>query len=111
MAIQEYVRSIAATQTVSKEEVFRFLEMQFARADRNHDGLLDIDELALCAQLSNWAGFNFRRTGRTLGGTPFRDLRRSDGTWGHLERREREIVVEWTTRDGACRKRVFRRPP
>jgi hypothetical protein len=41
MAIQEYVRSIAATQTVSKEEVFRFLEMQFARADRNHDGLLD----------------------------------------------------------------------
>jgi len=45
MAIQEYVRSIAATRTVSKEEVFRFLEMQFARADRNHDGLLDIDEL------------------------------------------------------------------
>jgi hypothetical protein len=66
---------------------------------------------ALCAQLSNWAGFNFRRTGRTLGGTPFRDLRRSDGTWRHLERREREIVVEWTTRDGACRKRVFRRAP
>jgi hypothetical protein len=50
MAIQEYVRSIAATQTVSKEEVLRFLEMQFARADRNHDGLLDIDELALFAQ-------------------------------------------------------------
>jgi hypothetical protein len=50
MAIQEYVRSIAATQTVSKEEVFRFLEMQFARADRNHDGLLDIDELALFAR-------------------------------------------------------------
>ena len=50
MAIQEYVRSIAATQTVSKEEVFRFLEMQFARADRNHDGLLDIEELALFAK-------------------------------------------------------------
>ena len=66
---------------------------------------------ALCAQLSNWAGFNFRRAGRTLGGTPFRDLQRSDGTWRHLERREREIVVEWTTRDGACRKRVFRRAP
>jgi hypothetical protein len=45
MAIQEYVRSIG-TQTVSKAEVFRFLEMQFARADSNHDGLLDIDELA-----------------------------------------------------------------
>jgi len=45
MAIQEYVRSIAATQTVSKAEVFRFLEMQFTRADRNHDGLLDIGEL------------------------------------------------------------------
>jgi hypothetical protein len=50
MAIQEYVRSIAAAQTVSKEEVFRFLEMQFARADRNRDGLLDIEELALFAQ-------------------------------------------------------------
>jgi hypothetical protein len=50
MAIQEYVRSIAATQTVSKKEVFRFLEMQFARADRNHDGLLDIDELTLFAR-------------------------------------------------------------
>jgi len=66
---------------------------------------------ALCAQLSNWAGFEFRRAGRTLGGTPFRDLRRSDGTWRHLERRERKIVVEWTTRDGACHKRVFRRAP
>jgi hypothetical protein len=50
MAIQEYVRSIAATKTVSKEEVFRFLEMQFARADKNHDGLLDIDELEVFAQ-------------------------------------------------------------
>jgi hypothetical protein len=50
MAIQEYVRSIAATESVSKEEVFRFLEMQFARADKNHDGLLDSDELALFAQ-------------------------------------------------------------
>jgi hypothetical protein len=46
MAIQDYVRSIAATDTVSKREVFRFLEMQFARADRNHDGELDADELA-----------------------------------------------------------------
>ena len=50
MAIQEYVRSIAATDTVSKAEVFRFLEMQFARADKNHDGLLDIDELEVFAQ-------------------------------------------------------------
>ena len=33
MAIQDYVRSIAATETVSKDQVFRFLEMQFARAE------------------------------------------------------------------------------
>ena len=46
MAIQDYVRSIAATETVSKDQVFRFLEMQFARADRNHDGELDAAELA-----------------------------------------------------------------
>jgi hypothetical protein len=50
MAIQDYVRSIATTGTVSKEQVFRFLEMQFARADKNHDGLLDIDELARFVQ-------------------------------------------------------------
>jgi hypothetical protein len=47
MAIQDYVRSIAASDTVSKDQVFRFLEMQFARADRNHDGELDVDELAI----------------------------------------------------------------
>jgi hypothetical protein len=46
MAILDYVRSIAATETVSKAQVFRFLEMQFARADKNHDGELDADELA-----------------------------------------------------------------
>jgi len=46
MAIQDYVRSIAATDTVSKGEVFRFLEMEFARADRDHDGKLDAEELA-----------------------------------------------------------------
>jgi hypothetical protein len=50
MSIQEYVRSIAPTETVSKAQVFRYLEMQFARADRNHDGQLDIDELAFFAQ-------------------------------------------------------------
>jgi hypothetical protein len=27
MAIQDYVRSIAATETVSKDQVFRFLEL------------------------------------------------------------------------------------
>ena len=46
MAMQDYVRSIGATQTVSKAQIFRFLEMQFAHADRNHDGELDVDELA-----------------------------------------------------------------
>jgi hypothetical protein len=50
MALQEYVRSIGRADTVSKEQVFRFLEMQFARADRNHDGLLDMQELDLFAQ-------------------------------------------------------------
>ena len=49
VAIQDYVRSIAATETVSKDQVFRFLEMQFARADKDHDGELDFDETR-CAQ-------------------------------------------------------------
>jgi len=30
--------------------VFRFLEKQFALADKNHDGQLDIDELTLFAR-------------------------------------------------------------
>jgi hypothetical protein len=47
MAIQDYVRSIAAEEKVSKAEVFRFLEMQFSRADRNHDGSLDLEELSV----------------------------------------------------------------
>ena len=38
--------SMAATETVSKAQVFQFLEMQFARADSNHDGELNADELA-----------------------------------------------------------------
>jgi hypothetical protein len=46
---QDYVRSIAATETVSKAQVFRFLEKQFALADKNHDGELNIDELAVFA--------------------------------------------------------------
>jgi hypothetical protein len=46
VAMQDYVRSIGATQTVSKAQIFRFLEMQFSHADRNHDGELDIDEVA-----------------------------------------------------------------
>jgi len=50
VAIQDYVRSIAVTETVSKDQVFRFLEKQFALADKNHDGELDIDELALFAR-------------------------------------------------------------
>jgi hypothetical protein len=49
MAIQDYVRSIAATQMVSKDQVFRYLEMQFARADKDHDGRLNVDELAAFA--------------------------------------------------------------
>jgi DNA-binding winged helix-turn-helix (wHTH) protein len=39
-------RSLAATETVSKAQIFQFLEMQFARADSNHDGELDAEELA-----------------------------------------------------------------
>jgi hypothetical protein len=50
VAIQDYVRSIAATETVSKDQVFRFLEMQFALADKNHDGELNVDELAVFAR-------------------------------------------------------------
>jgi hypothetical protein len=54
MAIQDCMRSISATGTVSKSEVFRYLEMQFSRADKNHDGLLTQEELATFAQAVAW---------------------------------------------------------
>jgi hypothetical protein len=54
MAIQDYVRSIAASESVSKAQIFRFLEIQFARADKNHDGQLDFDELTTFAHAIAW---------------------------------------------------------
>jgi hypothetical protein len=54
VALQDYVRSLAPKETVSKHQVFRFLEMQFALADRDHDGELDIDELAAFAHAVSW---------------------------------------------------------
>jgi hypothetical protein len=54
MAIQDYVRSIAATDTVSKSDVFRYLEMQFSRADKNHDGLLTAEEVEAFTQSITW---------------------------------------------------------
>jgi hypothetical protein len=45
MAIQDYVRSISVTDSVSKGDVFRYLEIQFSRADKNQDGQLTAEEL------------------------------------------------------------------
>jgi EF hand domain-containing protein len=50
MAIQDYVQSLAADDCVSKGQVFRFLEMEFARADKDHDGKLSFEELSLFVQ-------------------------------------------------------------
>jgi hypothetical protein len=60
MAIQDYVRSIAATETVSKSEVFRYLEMQFARIDKNHDGQLTAEELEAFTHAIAWPEVNQR---------------------------------------------------
>jgi hypothetical protein len=54
MSIQDYARSISATRKVSKDQVFRYLEMQFSRIDRDHDGALDIDELAVFEHAVAW---------------------------------------------------------
>lgn len=54
MAIQDCMRSIAASGTVSKSEVFRYLEIQFSRADKNHDGLLTHEELATFTHAIAW---------------------------------------------------------
>jgi hypothetical protein len=45
MAIQDYMKICCGSQTVSKQQVMRFIELQFARADKNHDGEFDFDEL------------------------------------------------------------------
>lgn len=60
MAIQDYVRSIAATGTVSKSEVFRFLEMQFSRVDKNHDGQLTAEELEAFTHAIAWPAVDQR---------------------------------------------------
>ena len=54
MAIQDYVRSLAITQTVSKKDIFRFIEMEFSRADKNHDGELDLAELDAFTHAISW---------------------------------------------------------
>jgi len=45
MAIQEYLKSIAASECISKRQMFRYLEVEFDRADGNHDGELNVEEL------------------------------------------------------------------
>ena len=54
MAIHDHTKSIERTGTVSKDQVFRYLETQFAKADLNHDGELDGDELALFEHAVAW---------------------------------------------------------
>ena len=54
MAILDYIRSIPTTKTVSKSQVFRFIEMEFSRADKDHDGLLGPDELEAFAHALAW---------------------------------------------------------
>jgi hypothetical protein len=50
MAILNYVKSMAMDDSVSKQQVFRFLEMEFARADKDHDGKLSFEELETFAR-------------------------------------------------------------
>jgi hypothetical protein len=45
MAIQEYLNSMRSEERATKAQVFRFLEMQFARADKDHDNQLTVEEL------------------------------------------------------------------
>jgi hypothetical protein len=54
MAIQDCMRSIAATGTVSKSEIFGYLEIQYSRADKNHDGLLTHEELVIFVHVIAW---------------------------------------------------------
>jgi hypothetical protein len=54
VAIQDYVRSLVASRTVSKTQIFRFIEMEFSRADKNHDGELDFEELAAFTHAIAW---------------------------------------------------------
>jgi len=62
--------------------------------------------LAVCGQLVNWAGFDFRRTGLTPAGIVYREIRRPDGTWRRVELHGRRFTCEWTTRRGECHRRV-----
>jgi hypothetical protein len=54
MAIQDYVRSIAVDDNVSKRQIFRNLEIQFSKADQDHDGVLDSEQLASFVYAIAW---------------------------------------------------------
>jgi len=54
MAIQDYVRSLATEDAISKSDVFRYLEIQFSRADKNHDGQLTPEELEAFTHAIVW---------------------------------------------------------
>ena len=62
---------------------------------------------ALSGHIANWVGNDFERTGMTLKGNLFSEIRCSDGTWCRSELRGGEIASEWTDWNGECHKLVF----
>jgi len=62
---------------------------------------------ALSAHVANWVGYDFERTGITLKGILFSDIRCSDGTWCRSELRGSEMLTEWMDWNGECHQIVF----
>jgi hypothetical protein len=63
--------------------------------------------LSVCEGLMNWCGRDFWRTGVTLDGKAYDEVRYANGTWIRCEARRDAIACEWTDKSGNCYRRVW----
>lgn len=58
----------------------------------------------ICADIANWCGQSFLRTGFTLDGRQVCEIRFPNGTWVRYESGRGTSVCEWTEVSGACKR-------
>lgn len=64
----------------------------------------------VCANLVNWAGWDFHSTRTTLDGHSVDEVVRPDGTWDRYIRDPDATIHEWRATDGICHRETLDRP-